>query len=163
MKIALLSDVHDRTENMLLALHAAKEAGCTRLFFMGDIVEISTLKLLLEEWQMPADIVFGNNEYDRAAHQRIASLFSDAVHHGDEAALEIEHRNIYFTHLPYRASAKAESGNYHAVFFGHTHVAEKFIHIGTLVVNPGEVGGVRRPPGFAVYDTATNDVSFYRI
>ncbi len=163
MKIALMSDVHDRTENLLLALYQAKQAGCARLFYMGDIVELSTLNLMLEEWQLPAYLVFGNNEYDRASHQRMAAQYKDIVHHGYEAEIEVENRNIYFTHLPYQVSEKAESGKYHAVFFGHTHVAEQFTRQGTLVVNPGEVGGVRRPPSFAVYDTETNDVRFYRI
>ena len=163
MKIAIMSDVHDCTENMLLALHMAKEHGCERLFYLGDIVEASTLSLMLDEWQLPADIVFGNNEYDHTAHRLIVQKYPNCIHHGYEAETEADRRKIYFTHLPYRATTKAECCRYDAVFFGHTHVAEQLTHHGTLVVNPGEVGGVRRPPCFAVYDTQNNDVRFYRI
>lgn len=163
MKIAIMSDVHDCTENMLLALHSAKEQGCQRIFYLGDIVESSTLSLMLDEWQLPADIVFGNNEYDLTAHRSIAQRYANCIHHGYEADLMVDGRNIYFTHLPYHATTKVGSGQYHAVFYGHTHVAEQSVLQGTLLVNPGEVGGVRRPPGFAVYDTELNDVRFYRI
>lgn len=163
MKIALLSDVHDNTDNLLLALHTAKELGCCRLFYLGDIVEISTLHLMLDEWQLPADIIFGNNEYERGAHQQVTKQYHDAVHHGYEAELCVDGRNIYFTHLPYQIANKAESGKYHAVFYGHTHVAESISHMGVLMANPGEVGGVRRVPQFGIYDTETNSVSFYKI
>lgn len=163
MRIALLSDVHDYTDNLLLALHQADEMGCSRLFYMGDIAETRTLRLMLEEWHHPADIVFGNNEYDYEAHVNIAAQFNQVTHHQFEADIEVDSRKIYFTHIPRSAIAVAQQGNHHAVFYGHTHVADRYKHGTTLVVNPGEVGGVRRPPSFAVYDTATNDVIFYRL
>ncbi len=163
MKIALLSDVHDNINNLLAALQGAKEAGCTHLFYMGDIVEHATLNLLLEEWGQPADIVFGNNEYDKAAHLQLTRQYPQARHHRYEAELCIDGRKVYFTHLPYQIAAKAESLNYDAVFYGHTHVAEQYSHQGTLIANPGEVGGVRRPPQFGIYDTQTNSVTFCKL
>lgn len=163
MRIALLSDVHDCISNLLLALQQAEEMGCERLFFMGDIADTGTLRILLEEWQRPADIVFGNNEYDLEAHLRIAAQYPMAYHHEFEADFEVEQRRIFFTHIPRRAVAAAQAGKHHAVFYGHTHVADLYKHGTTLVVNPGEVAGVRRPPSFAVYDTATNDAIFYRL
>ena len=56
---------------------------------------------------------------------------------------------------------KAKEEGCDVVFYGHTHIAEQYLHGHTLVANPGEVAGVRRPPSFAVYHTADNDVIFY--
>ena len=116
MRIALLSDVHDNTDNLLLALQQAAEMGCSRLFYMGDIVETRTLHLLLEEWARPADIVFGNNEYELDTHQRIAAQYPNVAHHGYEADIEVEGRRIFFTHMPRRAMDKACAASHHAVF-----------------------------------------------
>ena len=163
MKIALLSDVHDRTDNLLTALCMAEEYGCEHLLYLGDIVELSTFSLMVEEWTKPIDVVFGNNEIERRTFYRIAEAHPHITHHGDEAAVVLGQRSIYFTHYPWAAMKAAESGKYDAVFYGHTHVADmqKIFH--TLLVNPGEVGGVRRPPSFAVYDTEDNAVRLIRI
>ena len=163
MKIALLSDVHDYSTNLLIALHSAMEEGCEHLIYLGDIVDVSTLKLMLEEWPHGIDIVFGNNEYDLKTHVRVASARKDSIHHGYDAHIERGGRRIYCSHFPHEALAAAESGKYHAAFFGHTHRAEQSIIRGTLLANPGEVAGIRRPPSYAVFETETLSLSFISI
>ena len=64
MLVALLSDIHDHTTNLLLALHSAQEQGCSHLLFLGDMAETSTFRTLRDEWPHPIDLVFGNNEYE---------------------------------------------------------------------------------------------------
>ena len=64
MLVALLSDIHDHTTNLLLALHTAQEQGCSHLLFLGDMAEASTFRTLRDEWPHPIDLVFGNNEYE---------------------------------------------------------------------------------------------------
>lgn len=160
MKIALLSDVHDRTNNLLAALCLAEEYGCTHLLYLGDIVELSTFCLLAEEWKRPMDVVFGNNEIDRRSFFRLAEAHPHVTHHGDEASIRIGQRLIYFTHYPWAAMKEAESGKYDAVFYGHTHARHRQLVANTLLVNPGEVGGVRCPASFAVYDTEDNTAQF---
>lgn len=163
MKVALLSDVHDRTNNLLAALYMAAEHGCQHLLYLGDIVEMSSFMLLAEEWTQPLDIVFGNNEIDRSTFYTAANAMPHVTHHGDEGVLSLDERNIYISHYPWAALKAAESGSYDAVFYGHTHVADEQNLHHTLLVNPGEVGGVRRQPSFAIYDTTDNTVRFIRI
>ncbi len=163
MKIALLSDVHDNVSNLLLALHHAETQNCTHLLYLGDITEVSTLRILLDTWKHPADIVFGNNEYALHAHTQLVREYPLAHHHGDEAALWLHGRRIYISHYPRKAYIAADGGDYDAVFYGHTHVAEQMQLRQTLVANPGEVGGIRRIPGFAVYDTQINQINFHSL
>lgn len=163
MKIALLSDVHDRTDNLLAALCLAEEHGCARLLYLGDIVELSTFSLLVEEWTNPLDVVFGNNEIDRRSFFRKAEAHPHVTHHGDEASVHIEQRLIYFSHYPWAAMKAAESGRYDAVFYGHTHARHRQLIAHTLLVNPGEVGGVRLSASFAIYDTDDNSVEFIHL
>ena len=158
MLVALLSDIHDHTTHLLLALQTAREAGCTHLLFMGDMAGITTFRTLREEWPHPIDLVFGNNEYELQAFQRMAQQWECTHLHGEEAELELDGRKLYFSHLPWVASRAAESGKYDAVFFGHTHRAEQYCVNHTLVANPGEVYGRQSQPSLGIYNTATNEV-----
>ena len=156
MLVALLSDIHDHTTHLLLALHTARQEGCTRLFFMGDMAGTGTFRTLREEWPHGIDLVFGNNEYEKVSFRKLAGQWPLTTLHGETADLELDGRRIFLTHLPWTAAKAAESGLYDAVFFGHTHVPEQR-HIGsTLVVNPGEIYGRQGSPSIGVYDTRTN-------
>lgn len=163
MKVALLSDIHDHTTHLLLALHAAQEHGCTHLLFMGDMAGMSTFRTLREEWAHPMDLVFGNNEYEQRAFEQAARQWRNTTLHGEYADIALEGRRIFFCHLPWTAAKAAESGLYDAVFFGHTHKPEVLTSATTLVANPGEVYGRQGAPSIGVYDTSTNSVSIIRI
>lgn len=158
MLVALLSDIHDHSSHLLLALQAALEHKCTHLLFMGDMAGISTFRTLREEWPHGMDLVFGNNEYNHDAFLRLAALWEHTTLHGETADFVLDGRHIFMTHLPWSASQAASSGAYDAVFFGHTHVPEQFLSGNTLVANPGEVYGRQGHPTLGIYDTATNSV-----
>lgn len=163
MRVALLSDIHDHITHLLQALIAAREQGCTHLLYMGDMARISTFRTLREEWPYAIDLVFGNNEYERAAFQRAAQQWHSTTLHGDFADLVLGGRHIFFTHFPWTAAKAAESGGYDAVFFGHTHVPEMQNTGNTLLVNPGEVYGRQGTPTIGVYDTESNTVRIITI
>ncbi len=171
MLIALISDIHDHSTRLLTALARAAELGCTHLLCMGDIATISTFRLLCEEWGHGADIVFGNNEFQRESFLRVADEYPHITLHGDTAALQLGGRDIFFCHFPHMADRAAESGQFDAVFFGHTHRAE--LHPAEeseeggfkypLMVNPGDVQGRSGIPSMAVYDTETNRARLIRL
>ncbi len=162
MLVALISDIHDHSTRLLLALARAQELGCTHLLCMGDVATISTFRLLCEEWTQGVDLVFGNNEWSRDSFLQVAHEYPHVTHHGDAATVELGGRHLFFCHYPHVASRAAESGLYDAVFFGHTHRAE--LHPATewqgrrypLLLNPGDVQGRYGKPGMAVYDTESN-------
>ncbi|MBR5186458.1 MAG: metallophosphoesterase family protein [Akkermansia sp.] len=158
MLVALLSDIHDHTTHLLLALHTAQEQGCTHLLFMGDMAEASTFIMLREEWTHPIDLVFGNNEYETRSFARMAEQWPQTTLHGSHADIVLDSRRIYFCHLPWQAAQAADTGLYDAVFYGHTHTPE-VRHAGrTLLANPGEVYGRQNPPTIGIYDTVDNSV-----
>ncbi len=159
MRIALISDIHDHSTRLLVALERAQKLGCEHLLCMGDLAQISTLRLLCEEWTPGADIVFGNNEWQRESFLRVADEYPHVTLHGDTAGIQLGGRQIFFCHYPHVAARAAESGRYDAIFFGHTHRAE--IHPAIpgrlpLFVNPGDVQGRYGKPSMAVYDTENN-------
>lgn len=158
MLIALLSDIHDHTTHLLLAVHAAREAGCTRLLFMGDMTSMSTFRTLREEWEFPIDLVFGNNEYELTAFDQASRQWKGTTLHGYNAEVVLDGRNIFFCHFPWDASKALQKGSYDAVFYGHTHKADVQTIQHTLVANPGDVYGRTGTPSIGIYDTCTNTV-----
>lgn len=159
MKVALISDIHDRTNNLLAALYMARRERCEHLLCMGDFASLETFRLLIAEWDGSIDAVFGNNEYDRQSFLMMAQRAPNVELHGDVGSIDLDGKRIAMTHYPSQAMKLAESGRYDAVFFGHTHEAESFRLGKCLVVNPGELQG-RRKAGFAVYDTDDDSVRF---
>ncbi len=158
MLIALISDIHGHESHLLLALARAQELGCTHLFCMGDIAELSTLRLLCEEWTQEADLVFGNNEWQQALMERLVEQYPHITLHGRTAQLVLGGRRIFFCHYPWVAAKAAQEGSYDAIFFGHTHVAELYPAADglPLFANPGELQGRSGRISMAVYDTDSN-------
>ncbi|MBR2127045.1 MAG: metallophosphoesterase family protein [Akkermansia sp.] len=163
MLVAVLSDIHDNISHLLTALALAEERGCRHLFVTGDIATLSTLRTLREEWEYEIDLVFGNNEWNRAEHLRLAEQFHHCRHHGDTADFSLDGRHILLTHYPQVAEQALQRGGYDAIFYGHTHKAELRVGRHGIIANPGEIDGVRNAPSFAVYDTANNSLIFCRV
>lgn len=163
MLVAILSDVHDNTTNLLAALAEAEEQGCRHLLFTGDMTMLSTFRTLREEWQYGMDLVFGNNEFNRGDFFRLAELMPDTRLHGDEADITLADRRIYLSHYPHLAAQALNSGQYDAVFYGHTHTAHQQLVGRTLLANPGEICGVRSKPSYAVYNTDDNSLHHYTL
>lgn len=158
MKIALLSDVHDRTEQLSRALKQAAALGCEQLFFMGDIGALSSLRFLRAEWEGQLEIVFGNNEYTRSKHRLAAANWSLTRHHGESADFICDGRRIYMSHYGDTAQQAAQKGIYDAAFFGHSHSAYQERIGSTLLANPGEIQGRQGRPQFAVYNSSDNSI-----
>lgn len=163
MRAALLSDIHDHETHLLLALEAAREADCTHLLFMGDMAGLGTFRTLLDAWEHPIDLVFGNNEYQLGEFRKLAAASRHATLHGDTADIELSARRLFLTHFPWAAQKAAESGLYDAVFYGHTHTAEIRRLGNTLIVNPGEIYGRQSKPGIGIYDTNSNTARLVHI
>lgn len=165
MQIAIMSDAHDRHQNLLRALERAKALKCTHLLYLGDFVHPNTLKFMLDAWSLPLDYVLGNNEYELEAFEAL-SFVRDNVHfHGYYGDICLEGRRLFMTHMPHDAISKGlNTGQYDAVFYGHTHASAAFTATDkTLMVNPGELYGRRETPGFAVYCTGSNTITFHKI
>lgn len=163
MKIALLSDAHDHTNHLLSALVCARETGCERIIFLGDMVHLQTFVTLREEWDGPIDLVFGNNEYEWEAFNRYAETSSDTTLHGEYGSVTIDNLRIFFTHLPTTAARAQRSGMFDIVLYGHTHVSEVLQQDGMIIANPGEIQGRRGHPTIGVLDTIERQITIYPI
>src|SRR5579862_5551155 len=94
MKIAIVSDTHNRHATVRLALEAIKQRGVTTVLHCGDIEDAETVRLFQG---LNAHFVYGNCDYYREElRQAMADI--GAVLHDAWGQLELEGRKIAFMH-----------------------------------------------------------------
>lgn len=153
MQIAVLSDIHDNIWNLEETLDRVE--GMDLLLCCGDLCAPFSLKQIQDSFSGPVHVVLGNNDGDPLLLAQIASQREEVYLYQPLVELELDGRKIAVAHYPQIGRVLAASGQYDAVFNGHTH-RPKTQQLGkTLWANPGEVMGRFGEPSFGVYDTAT--------
>jgi putative phosphoesterase len=161
MKVAVLSDSHDRLENLQTVLDQIQDAEVA--LFCGDYCAPFTLKMLSAGFPGPVHSVLGNNDGDVFLMLNVAQQAGNVTFHQPMASLELDGRRVAVVHYPEFGQALALSGLYDAVFSGHNHTAEAQTVGETLWGNPGEVMGRFGQPSFGIYDTESNTFEIRRI
>lgn len=173
MKICIVSDSHDRSEPLAVAITEAQAAGAQAVIHCGDLIGVNTLRASLK-LGIAIHAVHGNNLGDVASlYRTMAKTNGQFTYHGQEAVLELGGRRIFVTHMPNHGHAFACTGDYDLVCHGHSHTA----HIGKQphvkggecwLVNPGSVAGIDAPgvkavPTWILGDLATMTFEIRRL
>jgi len=157
MLVGVFSDVHDNLDNLSWALMLFKEHGVETLIYCGDFCSPIPARAMGGGFAGDIHVVFGNGDGDRFAIATAAhTQFPNLKLHGEYAELELGGRKIAVTHYPFYARALARTGDYNAVFSGHTHQRHEERLGDCLWLNPGEILGWQGPATCAIYNTATN-------
>jgi putative phosphoesterase len=158
MKIAVISDTHDNISKVEQTLQLIKEKDCEAIIHCGDFCAPFTAGLISTSG-LPIYACFGNNDEDHSAIYRklkAKELFSLADEYGE---IIIDDNKIAFCHYPKLGELLAKSGDYQAVFHGHTHEAYQEIVGQTLLANPGAVCGIQKGKlglaSFGIYVTSS--------
>ncbi len=161
MKVAVLSDIHDNIWNLEKVLPELKEADV--LIFCGDFCAPFTLQMMAAGFPKDIHCVLGNNDGDALLLSRVAQEAGNVTLYPVLGEITLGGRRIAFTHYPEVGAALAASGEYDAVFNGHTHLRQKEMHGRTLWVNPGEVMGRFGQPSYGFYDTESGEFTFREV
>lgn len=160
MLLGIFSDVHDQLANLQAALDDFTARGIDTLLFCGDFCSPIPARAM-SSFGGTIHAVFGNGDGDRFAMQRLAETSAPNLRlYGEYAELDLGGVALAMTHYPFYARALARTGDYRAVFSGHTHASHEERFGGCLWVNPGEVLGWKGPPSVAVYDTEAHTAEF---
>lgn len=160
MKICIVSDSHDAAALLAAAVARARAWGAEAVLHCGDIIGPNTLRAALD-LGLTMHVVHGNNLGDVLALTKLAAASAGRLHyHGDHARLELGGRRLFVTHYPHIARGMAATGDYDAVFCGHSHRAaietQPTATGGAVpVINPGTVAGIGAPATFALGDLAS--------
>ena len=161
MKIALLSDIHDHQGALAWALTEIAAHDVGHIFGLGDYCAPFTITQLATA-NLPTFAVWGNNDADKTAMTHNAHThnanFTFAHHNFGEITLDGD--RYFLTHFPQLAEHAAATGDYVAVFHGHTH-RPRNEKIGTVpIINPGAIiPHADTPSTFAIFDTDTRTVT----
>ena len=161
MLIGVFSDVHDNLPNLRRAIEIFRARGVEQLIYCGDFCSPIPSREMGSLFQGDIHVVFGNGDGDRFTISNIAKTqYPNLKLHGEHAQLELGGAKIAVTHYPLYAQALARTGDYDAVFSGHTHQRHEERFGNCLWINPGEILGWQGDPTCAIYDTATNNAEF---
>lgn len=159
MNIAVLSDTHDHIENLEKVLKEIK-GKVKAIIFSGDMTAPFTAAKL-GSLGLPVYACLGNTDEDHLYMAEKGGKNYTWIPLGKEFGdIKLGGRRIAFNHYPKLAELLAKSGDYDAVFYGHTHVSKNEKHGKSILLNPGAVCGIQGgKPGvasYAIYDTKTN-------
>jgi len=159
MHIAILSDTHDHIGNLEKVV-AHIRGSVDAVFHLGDWCA-PFMPPLLATLNVPVYACFGNNDEDQAGMvQNGGSQFTWTPLWQEFGTAELGGKKIAFCHYPRLGELLAKTGEYDAVFHGHTHVARNEKVGETLLLNPGAVCGIQKGKygiaSYAVYDAERN-------
>lgn len=153
MKIAILSDSHDRWDNLEKAVKTANDMGCAMLLFVGDLIAPPGIAVL-EKFNGKVKFIWGNNEGERMSMTRKLDASQKVELCGDVYEDTIDGVRIFMNHYPRFTELAAKSGEFDLCIYGYTHEYQEEMVRDSLLLNPGEIQGyATKHPGFAVYDT----------
>lgn len=157
MKIAIISDTHDRLDNIEKALKYINEQKAEVLIHAGDLAHAETLEYVCKKFHGPIHYIAGNADIDEEKIHGLTKIYPELKYYPDYAELECDGKRIAVTHKPIDAKELARSGNYDLVIHGHDHKPWQSFVESTELLNPGNMSNDDRYPStFAIYDTAAN-------
>lgn len=168
MKVAILSDIHDHIDK-LAQVRTQIKGKVEAVIFCGDLISpFTTGQLALVD--LPVYACLGNNDEDHIGMMKVGGSKFTWVHLSQEfGQVELAGKKIAYCHYPKLGELLAKTGEYDAVFFGHTHVPVKQTVGQTLLLNPGSVCGINfqaktyKQATYAIYDTQTNQAEIINI
>ncbi len=161
MLIGILSDTHDHVEETKKAIKLLLDNDAKQIIHCGDFCAPFMIDLF-SEYNVVFHCVFGNID-DRHLTTKKAEASKTVLLYGDIAKIEVENRKIFINHFPEIGKIAAESQEFDAVFYGHTHIAKSEIRGKTLLLNPGEVMNRFGKPSVAIYNTKTNTAEHIKL
>jgi len=165
LRLAVLSDIHDRSQNLARVLERLGHSDLAALVCCGDIGSPGILDQLAL-FGVPLHACLGNCDQTQAAallrlgHLRHARICQTS------GSLDLKPSGqAAYVHYPEIAKELALSGLYRAVFYGHTHRA-KVEHLElangqqVLLANPGDIQGRHDGPRALVWDSTRDTIQW---
>lgn len=160
MRLAIISDTHDRLDMIHLAVKKMQEKDVEMIIHCGDFVAPFSIPPF-EQLNVPFIAVYGNNDGEKKGLTEKISKIGGIVCY-PPLVREVNNIKFLICHEPIpEESLKRYFSDVKYYVFGHTHeVVEKEIE-GIKVINPGEAcGWLTGNASFAILDIQTGKVEF---
>jgi putative phosphoesterase len=158
MRIAAISDTHDNEDRTkALVKEFNEKVKPDAVIHCGDLISPFIL-VALNQLKCPVYICFGYQDGGEGSFALFEKKGPNIIFSTGQGTRfgEIKEEKVAYIHTPVLARALASTGDYVAVFYGHTHKA-KIEKVGNCwLVNPGEIMGRQNNPTYVIYDTKLN-------
>ena len=158
MKVAVFSDIHENSHNLVLALEEFQKLKVEKILLLWDFVSPLVAQILTSS-PIPVFAIWGNNDGDKVSIVRksLTSWSNLEIWIDVFDTIVLDWRNIFLTHYPLLAKPMAKSWDFDAVFYGHDHKHNMDKINDCIIVNPGELGAHKFwRASFVIYETKTN-------
>lgn len=162
MKIGIVSDTHDNIWRLDESFSHLRE--CAAVLHCGDLISPFMVHRLIDGLgDIPVHMVWGNNDGDKRLVSEISSKVSNFMIYGELAELEIDEVRIAINHYPEIGVRLAQTGAYDLVCFGHNHIASLEMVNKTVLLNPGELMGLKGSSTLVLFDLITKQSEFVKL
>jgi putative phosphoesterase len=159
MRFAVMSDSHDNIWKLEAAEPALRSVDA--ILHCGDLCSPFMIRRLGQIADgRPVHLVWGNNDGDPLLISQVAAAFPDITLHGQLAEIELGGLRIAINHYPAIAAGLARSGSYDVVCFGHDHTRHESREGECLLLNPGELMGLKGPSSLAIVEVEGRTVAW---
>jgi uncharacterized protein len=161
MIIGLLSDTHDKLNNLIYVLNTYREREIETLIHCGDLISLEMVpyfegfRVIYTTGNM--DITTGaiKKRFERMRKDN----FVGTVYRGEIGGVPLA---VTHSHIDGLVMDLVQQKRYKWIFHGHTHKKRDEIIQGTRIVNPGALGGLgREPRSFCIVDLDAGQVEFF--
>lgn len=162
MKLGILSDTHNHTQNLARALSIFRSRAVTTLIHCGDMTSPKTAVLLKN---VHVIAVTGNMDMNTGRLEQTLKQLNPQNSLSATFTGEIEGVAIAATHS-HRGNVPdlVANGRFSYIFHGHTHRRRDEQVNDTRIINPGALGGTRHElRSICIVNLATDAVEFISI
>ena len=155
VKIAIMSDSHDNTENTAQAVKIANDRGCEVLLHLGDMTSPFCAEQL-SAFHGKVSAVYGNCDGEVVGLKRVFNSFAGDIQN-PPMELKMDNQRMILLHEPVLLDDLIHSNKIDFIFYGHLHTVDLREEHQTYILNPGEIGGwVHKKPSFFILNTELN-------
>ena len=163
MKIGIISDTHNNTANLRIAVKRFKKEGIKTVIHCGDLTNPDEL-----EWLEGFQVIFtyGNGDYapEEIRHKLVAANPASTAAYKYEGEFDSLFIGVTHGHLDNFLDEMVHSSKFDFVFRGHSHSRKEETVGRTHVINPGALGGLfREERSFCILDVDTRQVEYILI
>lgn len=163
MKIAVISDTHNKTAFLELVISHVKALGVSHLIHCGDLTLSQTL---LPCRGLRVYLAYGNGDYDRVGINKMLTELNPQNSFGTVQDFMLDGQSFFVAHGDESKCIHMalESGAYQWVLQGHTHRFRDEKLGQTRWINPGALGGLKiEERSFVILDTSKKSVERIKV
>lgn len=163
MRLAVLSDTHNHSQNLKSILPLLRAETVETILHCGDVTDPDTLQWLAE---FRIVCTFGNGDWNAAQIRKDLLAWRSDNYAATSYQGELDGVKIAAAHghIPGMVNSLVESRQFAYVFHGHSHRRKDEWIDATRLVNPGALGGLHvETRSFVILDTSSGALTFHQL